>query len=1254
MAITLAWFLLPASAANDPALESKVNSWMQNPKGLRFLENKGQMVDLEDGYSPVENRAGKCVADMNLLFKISTAGLDMYITKHGLSYVFTRMEKSKIPELNSSAKSSGWNDHLNESVSVHYCRADMELVGAEIKQENILREYESEDRTDYYLEHCPQGILNVHSYEKITIRNVYHGIDWVLYEKNEDLGIGNQESGFGIKSVGGIKYDFVVHPGADPSLIKLRYKWTDRPSLQKDGSVKITTPMGSIVEGRPFSYHYGHEHRQEINTRYFLKDDEISFALGKYNQKDTLIIDPSLVWATYSGGNDIEDVYSINSDGKNVWVTGSSESAGFPTFNPPGGKAYFMGTYSGGLMMDIIIIEFSICGQRIWATYYGGSMLDVGNSISSDGVSVWVTGQTASGNFPTQISGTAYSQGALGGGFGTNNAFILQFSCTTNARLWASYYGGSSSDGGNSISSDGSNVWVTGQTQSTNFPTFFSGGTYKQTALGGVGTSNAFILQFSCSTSALVWATYYGRSGMSTNGGDIGYSINSDGKNVWVTGQTQSTDFPTLFPVGAYKQVALGGVSGNTNVFILQFSCAAGALVWASYYGGSSADQGKSINSDGINVWITGQAKSTDFPLQNPGGGTYMQTLPGGTYNPFVLQFNCATGSCIWATYYGGSNITGTIGAVGDIGYSIQSDRTNVWVCGSTSSTGFPIKGPVCGFYQNTLKGGSADVFILQFTTSGVLRWATYYGADSENDGSYISSDGTNLFVSGDAELNGYPTVNPGGLAYYKTTIAGTENIFMAKFSISCLAAGPDTAFCSGGSTQLYANGGTNYIWSPPAGLNSTVISRPAANPIATTTYTVTSSDACGATSTATATITVNPIPDIQITPSSPQITCASASVTLMGKSTSTGVNYQWIGGPGMADYAVSIADSYTLVITDPTGNCTATQTVTVRNNTAIPPVTAASSNDLSCAFTNSTLTGTSGAGVTMVWNGGTLTGAANPASVAASGTYTVTATDTTNGCAAISTVTVLGIPGPGITIEKITNTCKDKTDGAIALTVTGTGLIYTWSNGNSGLTASDLTPGIYSITVTDGNGCMETTVVTVTQFPVPVINAGTNETILKGQSVQLTSGGGNSYLWKPSAGLTNSGIADPVASPNQTTNYVVTVTDGNNCSSKDSVWITVISCEASQLFMPTGFSPNGDGENDILYLRVPDCVTQMNLSIYDRWGQQVFETTTAAIGWDGTFGGRVMNTGVFTYYLSITLENGEEISKKGNITLLR
>jgi gliding motility-associated-like protein len=167
-----------------------------------------------------------------------------------------------------------------------------------------------------------------------------------------------------------------------------------------------------------------------------------------------------------------------------------------------------------------------------------------------------------------------------------------------------------------------------------------------------------------------------------------------------------------------------------------------------------------------------------------------------------------------------------------------------------------------------------------------------------------------------------------------------------------------------------------------------------------------------------------------------------------------------------------------------------------------------------------------------------------------------------------------------------------------------------------------------------------------------PTANAGNSVVITSGSTTILNGSGsaGATFSWSPSATLSCNTCPNPTAAPTQTTTYTLTVTL-NGCSTSDTVTVFIdILC--GELFVPTAFSPNGDNQNDILYV-FGNCITNLQFAIFDRWGEKVFETTNQLEGWDGTFNGKKMDPAAFAYYLSATVK-GEEVKKHGNITLVK
>ncbi|MGL5889037.1 MAG: gliding motility-associated C-terminal domain-containing protein, partial [Bacteroidia bacterium] len=144
---------------------------------------------------------------------------------------------------------------------------------------------------------------------------------------------------------------------------------------------------------------------------------------------------------------------------------------------------------------------------------------------------------------------------------------------------------------------------------------------------------------------------------------------------------------------------------------------------------------------------------------------------------------------------------------------------------------------------------------------------------------------------------------------------------------------------------------------------------------------------------------------------------------------------------------------------------------------------------------------------------------------------------------------------------------------------------------------------------------------------------------------------GSGTFSWAPSAGLSCTNCASPVASPTVTTTYTVTLTNANGCVSTDTVIINVI--EAYGLFVPSAFSPNDDGANDVLFVYGPGIRT-LEFLVFNRNGQIVFETTSQTLGWDGTFGGKPVNTGIYAYYVKVEFFDGRVETLKGDISLVR
>ena len=360
-------------------------------------------------------------------------------------------------------------------------------------------------------------------------------------------------------------------------------------------------------------------------------------------------------------------------------------------------------------------------------------------------------------------------------------------------------------------------------------------------------------------------------------------------------------------------------------------------------------------------------------------------------------------------------------------------------------------------------------------------------------------------------------------------------------------------------------------------------------------------------------------------------------------------------------------------------GTCPDTATVTINiNNCTLPqPIanfTASQTNicEGDCInFTDLSISATS-AGVTAwswTFNGGipSTSNQQNPTNVcfATAGTYTISLTVTdANGSddttmTAYITVNNCSTPTASFTVsddEICAGECVDFTDMSTGATS------WQWTfNGGIPSTSTDQNPtnicfgtdSTYTIELIASNANGSDTITsTITVHPTPIVNAGSDVSIKLGETTLLNATGTNgNYAWTPPTWLTCPLCPTTNSSPEETITYTVTVVDSNGCSASDQV--TVIVDYDYVIWVPNIFSPNGDGSNDILYVRGKG-VADLNFFVYDRWGEKVFETTSLDNGWDGKFRGKDMNKAVFVYYLEATFIDGSKVTKKGDVTLIR
>jgi uncharacterized protein (TIGR03437 family) len=547
--------------------------------------------------------------------------------------------------------------------------------------------------TSYFIGRSPSNWrTGTASYGKVSVDQLYRGIDLLYYGTS-----------------GQLEYDFLVHPGGDPSAIDFEILGATSIRVENNGELVLASGGREFRWKAPTIYQASSGGRVEVAGGFqLISGNQVRFRIGKYDRACDLIIDPVLSYESYLGssGRDWSRAVATDASG-NVYVTGLTAGTDLKTTAGAVQPAFGGKLVGNNISGDAFVAKFTSAGVLTYLTFLGGHLDDFGFSIAADSAgNAFVTGMTNSSDFP--VTQAAY-QTVYGGGGGNScqragDAFLTKLNPTGTQLVYSTYLGGRQDDFGSAVAVDATgNAYVTGFTISFDFPT--TQGAYS-TALSGRGgqtgrpscdgmpwfnTGDAFVTKFNASGSQIIFSTYLGGK---ADDAALAIAVDSS-QNVFVGGFTLSRDYP-ITPGAfqkSYQGVDVQNFFFNTgDGFVTKLNSTGTALVYSTYLGGIGDDgvTGLALAPDET-AWVTGSTSSSNFPVV----GNAIQKHYGGYLNlpfeveqltgdAFATHLNASGTAALYSTFLGGSQ--------NDLGGSIRVDASGlVYVSGFTDSTDFPV-----------------------------------------------------------------------------------------------------------------------------------------------------------------------------------------------------------------------------------------------------------------------------------------------------------------------------------------------------------------------------------------------------------------------------------------------------------------------------------------------------------------------------------------------------------------------------------
>lgn len=1094
----------------------------------------------------------------------------------------------------------------------------------------------------------------------------------------------------------GVKYDLIIGPGADPTQIVFTYDGVDAISVAPE-QLTLRTSLGEFIERIPIAYQEIAGERKVVSCTYRSTADGIGFQLGPYDPEHPVVIDPTLVFSTYSGSFANNFGYTATFDRDGFLYSGSSAfGQGYPTT-----LGAYQVVHAGGHGLhdgiDMALTKYDTTGTAlIWSTYLGGSSDELPHSlVVNTNDELFVYGTTSSIDFPVTSNSfdTSFNGGTalnLTNGIGANypngsDIVVARLNAAGTDLVASTYFGGTGNDGMNTAAGlkfnyadeirgevlldSHDNVYIVSSTASADLPV--TNGAVQPT-FGG-GGQDGVLVKMDASLSTLFWCSYFGGSQA-----DAVYNIELDGTDgIYIAGGTRSPDLPVT--ANALQATFQGGI---VDGFVAHLDADGSTVLACTYFGSPAYDQCYFADLDQQgDIYLFGQtqAPSTSFIVNAP------YSVPNA--GQFITKLNPSLSTILLSTRFGQGDGLPDISPsaflvdycnkiyVSGWGSTIQS--------GSLSTAGLPVTADA---FQATTDGN--DFYLAVFDTDlSDLYYATFFGgsisAEHVDGGTSRFDRRGRIYQSVCAGCGGSSDlpIAPDGLAWSPTNNSGLCNNAVFKFdmdfpivvadfnsTVNCLPAPVSFTNLSYGAASYQWDFGDNTSSTDPA--PDHVYPQPG---VYTVRLIATNEVTCNHSDTTYRQVVVlglgsYDLPDTTLCPGQ----SAQIGITPI---TAPDIIYEWTPAVGLSNTHVPnpvatppSSTTYTLTISNGTCSTTVQQTITVATAT----IDAGPDQHL-CGPSATTQLVATGNGSTSGFHWSSSSQFSDMLNtVAEDSTATATITHdawfyvrpTGNACGALDSV-FIDLSLGGIHLQPVEALCAGDT-GAVMLFGADPGSTIHWTpedlirsgQGTARIWIQAPTSTMFHVEVTTPTGCTwsDSTQVVVSPLDGTTILATATPPLLIGAgTVQLEAfPSGLMYQWTPSGLVSNDAIADPTASITATTLFTVQVSDGV-CAKDAQVLVEVreLICDGPDIFVPNTFTPNGDGQNDVLYVRGRN-IASMQFMVFDRWGEKVFESTRPDHGWDGLFEGKPVDPAVFVYHLSATCVDGQAYFNKGNITVVR